>query len=93
MAKTSTEIEQDFINGLKTETGKDLLYWLSTIKESGIEKRNDIIKWLKVKHGFGHMNANLLLGIYSNDGKPVYSSKQNLLDNQLAKYQKWLKTG
>ena len=87
MAKTSKEIEQDFINGLNTETGKDLQNWLSTIKESGIEKRNDIIKWLKDKHGFGHMNANLLMGIYTNDGKPVYSSEQTLLDNQFDKYQ------
>jgi predicted transport protein len=87
MAKTSREIEQDFINGLKTKTGKDLQYWLSSIKENGIAKRNDPINWLKVKHGFGHMNANLLMGIYSNDGKPVYSSEQTLLDNQFDKYQ------
>jgi len=87
MAKTSKEIEQEFIIGLKTVTGKDLQDWLSTIKESGIYKRNDIITWLKDKHCFGHMNANLLMGIYANDGKPVYSSEQTLLDNQFDKYQ------
>jgi len=87
MAKTSKEVEQEFIIGLKTDTDKDLQNWLSTIKESGIEKRNDIITWLKDKHDFGHMNANLLMGIYANDGKPVYSSEQTLLDNQFDKYQ------
>jgi predicted transport protein len=87
MAKTSKEIEQEFINGLKAETGKDLKSWLSNISKSGIEKRNDVIKWLKNEHNFGHMNANLLMGIYANDGKPVYSSEQNLLDNQFEKYQ------
>lgn len=87
MAKTSKEIEQEFINGLKTNTGNDLKSWLSKITESGIEKRNDIIKWLKNEYAFGHMNANLLMGIYTNDGKPVYSSEQNLLDNQFEKYQ------
>jgi predicted transport protein len=87
MAKTSREIEQDFINGLKTETGKDLHYWLSCIKENGIVERNDQISWLKVKHGFGHMHANLLMGIYSNNGNLVYSSEQTLLDNQFDHYQ------
>lgn len=87
MAKTSKELEEEFINGLKTDTGKDLKSWLSLIAGCGIEKRNDIIKWLKDEHGFGHMYANLLMGIYLNDGKPVYSSEQNLLDNQFEKYQ------
>jgi len=87
LAKTSKEIEQEFIVGLNTDTGKDLRSWLSAIRESGIEKRNDIIKWLKDKHGLGHMNASLLMGIYANDGKPVYSSDQTLLDIQFEKYQ------
>lgn len=87
MAKTSQEIEKEFIVGLKSTTGKDLKGWLTTIKENGIEKRNDIIKWLKEKNNFGHMNASLLAGIYFNNGNPVYCSEQNLLDNQFEKYQ------
>jgi predicted transport protein len=85
MAKTSQEIEQEFIDGLKSVTGKDLKTWLSAIRESGFEKRNDIIKWLKEQHNFGHMNATLLMGIFANGGKPVYASGQNLLDNQFEK--------
>ena len=57
MAKTSQEIEKEFIDELKSNTGKDLKGWLTSIKGSGIEKRNDIIKWLKGKYNFGHMNA------------------------------------
>ena len=86
MAKTSQEIEKDFIGGLKTSTGKDLKDWITIIKNCGIEKRNDIIKWLKEKHNFGHMYASLLMGIYTNDGKPVYATEQNLLDKQFEKY-------
>ncbi len=86
MAKTSKEIEKEFIDSLKQNTGKDLENWLSVVKNCGIEKRNDIVKWLKEEHGFGHMNANLIMGIYTNDGKPVYSSEVNLLDNQIEKY-------
>ena len=87
MAKTSGEIEKEFIEGLKSNSGKDLQQWLTEIKKSGIAKRNDIINWLKTEKEFAHMNASLLAGIYMNGGKPVYGSDSQLLDNQFAKYQ------
>lgn len=83
--KTSGEIEKEFIENLKTSTGKSLPDWITHVRASGITKRNDIIKWLKEKNGFGHMNASLLAGIYLNNGKPVYGSTDDLLDNQFAK--------
>ena len=85
MAKTSQEIEKEFIDGLRTFTSNDLQGWLSKIKSSGITKRNDIIKWLKTDEGFGHMNASLLAGIYLNGGKPVYANEADLLANQFGK--------
>lgn len=84
-AKTSGEIEREFIDNLKASTKKDLKGWLSEIGNLGTKKRNDIIDKLKKEHGFGHMNASLLAGIYLNDGKPVYGSTDDLLENQLAK--------
>lgn len=86
MAKTSAEVEKEFINGLKAATGQDLRQWMTTIQNSGLTKRNDIIKWLKTDLGFRHMNASLLVGIYLNDGKPVYASETELLNNQFEKY-------
>lgn len=83
--KTSGEIEQEFIDNLKASTGKTLPEWMKHVSGSGITKRNDIIKWLKEKNDFGHMNASLLTGIYLNNGKPVYGSTDDLLDNQFAK--------
>ena len=83
--KTSGEIEKEFIDNLKGSTGKTLAEWLKQVAGSGISKRNDIIKWLKAKHGFGHMNASLLTGIHLNNGKPVYGSIDDLLNNQFAK--------
>lgn len=83
--KTSGEIEKEFIDNLKGSTGKTLSEWLKHVGGSGISKRNDIIKWLKEKNGFGHMNASLLTGIYLNNGKPVYGSTDDLLENQFAK--------
>lgn len=86
MAKSSGEIEREFINGLKNSSGKSLEEWVQTLSDSGIEKRNDQIKWLKERHSFGHLNASLLAGIFANGGKPVYESESLLLDNQFQKY-------
>ena len=83
--KTSGEIEKEFIDNLKDSTGRTLGEWIKHVGASGISKRNDIIKWLKEKNGFGHMNASLLAGIYLNNGKPVYGSSEDLLENQFAK--------
>ncbi len=84
-AKTSGEIEKEFIDGLKSSTGKGLSDWLKVLGASGSTKRNDLVKWLKESQGFGHMNATLLAGIHLNNGKPVYGSTDELLDNQFAK--------
>ncbi len=84
-AKTSGEIEKEFIGDLKSTSGKDLDGWLDDIKSFSSQKRNDVINLLKSEHGFGHMNASLLAGIYFNGGKPVYGDTSELLDNQFAK--------
>lgn len=83
--KTSGEIEKEFIDNLKSSTGRTLAEWIKHVGGSGISKRNDIVKWLKEKNGFGQMNASLLAGIYLNNGKPVYGSTDDLLENQFAK--------
>src|ERR1700694_3804083 len=58
---------------------------MKLVAASGVTKRNDIVKWLKAKNGFGHMNSSLMAGIYLNDGKPVYGSTEDLLANQFEK--------
>ena len=83
--KTSGEIEKEFIDDLKKNTGDTLELWMARISNSGITKRNDVINWLKNSHSFGHMNAALLAGIHANGGKPVYASTDDLLENQFAK--------
>lgn len=83
--KTSGEIEKEFIENLKTSTGKDLGGWMTEISAFENQKRNDIINLLKTEYGFGYMNASLLAGIYANGGKSVYGSTEELLENQFAK--------
>ncbi len=82
MAKTSGEIEREFIEGLQSATGKDLQAWLEAIDESGLSARNDIVRRLKSSHNFGHMHATLLAGIHANGGKTVYGSETDLLNGQ-----------
>ncbi|MCY4106319.1 MAG: DUF5655 domain-containing protein [Chloroflexi bacterium] len=72
MAKEAREIEQNFIATLSEETGADLQAWLQTLKATGLQKNNEIVKWLKSEQGFNHMQATLLSGIYLNDGASVY---------------------
>jgi predicted transport protein len=85
MAKTSGELEKEFIDTAKDKTGKTLVQWLSLVKASGIEKRNDILDWLKKGHGLGHMQAQFVTGIYLNNGNPVYSNESILLENHFTR--------
>jgi hypothetical protein len=85
MAKTSGELEKEFIDTAKDKTGKSLEQWLTLVKTSGIDKRNDIIEWLKKGHGLNHMQAQFVAGIYFNNGDPVYINENALLENQFEK--------
>lgn len=85
MAKTSGDFEKEFIETVKEKTGKTLEQWLASVKSSGVEKRNDLVAWLKKDHGLNHMQAQLIVGIFLNNGKPVYIDEGNLLESQFAK--------
>jgi predicted transport protein len=85
MAKTSGEFEQEFIDTAKEKTGKSLSEWLKFVKHSGMEKRNDIMEWLKRDQGLNHMQAQFVTGIFLNHGKPVYINENALLENQFLK--------
>ena len=85
MAKTSGEFEQEFIQTAKEKTGRTLDQWLPVVKKSGLTKQMEITNWLKAEHKLNHLQAQLLAGLYLNNGKPVYQNEASLLDNQFAK--------
>ncbi len=85
MAKTSGEFEQEFIQTAKEKTGKTLEQWLPVVKASGLAKQMELTNWLKSEHKMNHLQAQLLAGLYLNNGKPVYQNENALLDNQFAK--------
>lgn len=85
MAKTSKELELEFIQTAKEKTGKALDQWLSTVKPTGFLKQMEILNWLKKEHKLNHMQAQFIAGIYLNNGKPVYQNAGSLLENQFVK--------
>ena len=72
MAKEARELEQAFIAALPEVTGTDLKDWLRTLETAGMQKNNEIVKWLKSERGFNHMQALMLAGIFFNGGEPVF---------------------
>jgi len=48
------------IENLYKNTGKSLDHWIGIVKEQGLTKHGDIIKYLKEQHAFTHGFANLV---------------------------------
>jgi len=82
MIRTSAEFEKDFILTTKERTGKTLGQWMGILKRSGLSKKEYIIDWLKEEYILNHLQAGLLTGLYLNDGKPVYTDRDSLLEAQ-----------
>ncbi len=72
MAKEARELEQAFVKSLAAETGADLAAWMRVLASAGLQKNNEIVKWLKSEKRFNHMQASMLAGIFLNDGEPVF---------------------
>ncbi|NJO35855.1 MAG: hypothetical protein HC869_25010 [Rhodospirillales bacterium] len=74
MAKDYAEIEQEFIAGLKGQTGKDLAEWMALISGKAFANKNDTIDWLRLQ-GFAFNWASWLERIHANGGVPLYADK------------------
>lgn len=72
MAKDSQALEQEFIATVKDKTGHTLDEWMGIIRETGLDKSKPIHSYLKENHKLNHLQATFLMGIYMNDGQPVY---------------------
>ena len=85
MAKTSGEFENEFIQSAKEKTGKTVEQWFPVLKATRLSKQMEIVNWLKSEHHFNHLQATLLAGMHLNNGKPVYASEKDLLENLFTK--------
>lgn len=66
------EMERQFLETLKGDTGRALDEWMAAIAADGLTHRNDIIDWLR-RQGFMFSKASWLERIHNNGGKPIYT--------------------
>ncbi len=75
MSRDYGEMEQEFIAGLKADTGRDLAEWMSALDVGTFGHRNDMIDWLR-QQGFPFSKASWLERIHHNGGKLVYGERR-----------------
>jgi hypothetical protein len=68
------EMERQFLESLQADTGRDLAAWMAAIAAEKLERRNDIIDWLR-RQGFMFSKASWLERIHNNGGRPIYSGQ------------------
>ncbi len=52
--------EMTMVKNLKEKYGKSLDEWINLVNKKGLNKHNEILKFLKTEHGFTHGYANLV---------------------------------
>ncbi|MFA5952710.1 MAG: DUF5655 domain-containing protein [Hyphomicrobium sp.] len=76
MAIDYGEKERQFLESLKTDTGRAVDEWMAAIAAAKLTHRNDVIDWLR-RQGFTFSKASWLERIYNNGGRPVYSGSSS----------------
>lgn len=66
--------EQQFLDSLEGDTGRNLAQWMDAIRTEGLTERNDIIDWLR-RQGFRFSRAAWLERVHHNGGKPIYAGR------------------
>lgn len=66
--------EREFLDSLKSDTGRDLSEWMEAIRAQALPHRNDIIDWLR-QQGFMFSRASWLERIHNNGGRPIYAEQ------------------
>lgn len=89
MARGSQERELDFIATAKENTGHSIPEWMGIIEKANLEpKPNTILKHLKANYDLNHLQANLLSGLYLNDGQPVFNYER-MFEKLFAGHEQW----
>ena len=84
MARDYAEIEREFLDNLKPDTGRNLDEWMQAIRASGITDRNALIDWLR-GHAMTFERASRLERLWANGGKPLYGEPEVALEEHLKK--------
>ncbi|WP_018477886.1 DUF5655 domain-containing protein [Pontibacter roseus] len=73
---------QTMLDNLQKNTGKSLEEWKQIVSDSGIQKHNDIIKFLKTDHGFTHGFANMVALKFRGTDAGSAESTEQLVEQQ-----------
>ncbi|TAF32199.1 MAG: DUF4287 domain-containing protein [Cytophagales bacterium] len=80
MSKSVQEQEREFLEDIEQITGIDYEAWAELMRGNSLNKKNDIIAWLKSHHKLNHLHANILAAVYLNGGKPVHLTEKEILN-------------
>jgi hypothetical protein len=84
MSRDYGEIEREFLNSLKPDTGKDLAEWMQIISAMDFKDKGEAIDWLRMQ-GFLFAKASWLERIHNNGGRPIYAVKPATVSEQDAR--------
>ncbi|WP_299699706.1 DUF4287 domain-containing protein [uncultured Pontibacter sp.] len=73
---------QTMIDNLQKNTGKSLEEWIGIVKETGLQKHGEIVKFLKSDHGFTHGFANMVALKAKGTDAGSAESPEHLIDKQ-----------
>lgn len=73
---------QKMIENLHKNTGKKLEEWIEVVKAQNISKHGEIIKFLKIEHGFTHGFANLVAHKTKKSDAGSVEKKEDLITDQ-----------
>ena len=73
MSTNYGEMERQFLETLKADTGRDVNEWMAAIAAEKLATRNEIIDWLR-RQRFTFSKASWLERIHNNGGKPLYEN-------------------
>lgn len=80
------EADEKFINtmvkNILEKTGKSVDEWVKIVNNSGLEKHNDKMKFLKTEHGFTHGYANYI--VLTAKAPAVAPADDDVVDSQYA---------
>lgn len=74
MARDYRAMEVEFIDDLKSRSGRSLAEWMTAIDAQGLSDRDEIIDWLHPQ-GFTFEHASWLERIHNNGGRAIYGDE------------------
>ena len=70
------------IANIEMSSGKKIAEWATILTKTGFEKHEELVKYLKEKHGFTHGNANMLVHYAKHTHAAATENNTDWIDEQ-----------